>query len=315
MKKIWIIAGIIVVIAVAGFIFLPQIIGNIKQAGGPPSGQGQPVCSSVAQGERIPERGECPGPNAVTRAKCDEFCNKHPDCCGECGGQGDQTFGGREIALALPSDKEISKLKRVYPEIIKALNEGPNIYTREGPAEILSDEKLEKIKAIGFNTIQVLLIGKKENGKIVFNEMNNPVLLNDIVAIKKYGFAVWVGLDVMGAPTNMGKETLGNYEDFKEIFLEFTKQSAELMEKYKVEYFTANNEQDKPFREQNWSAEEINNNLADFMPAMNAVAREEFKGKLINKITQTKKHAEKVISASFKNVDIAGVDVGPPMDR
>ena len=51
MKKIWIIAGIIVVIAVAGFIFLPQIIGNIKQAGGPPSGQGQPVCSSVAQGD------------------------------------------------------------------------------------------------------------------------------------------------------------------------------------------------------------------------------------------------------------------------
>ena len=315
MKKYWVIggAGVIVIAAVVlGSVFLPQIIGKFKQ-GGPEMGGNGPECASLAPGEWMPQQGECPSQNAELSAKCDEFCVKHPDCCGNREG-GSGAFGGREKLFPLPSKKEIAGLKRIYPAIIKALNEGPNIYSREGASEIISDEKLEAIKAIGFNTIQVLLIGKKENGKLVFNEVNNSVLLNDIVAIKKHGLAVWVALDVAGVPTG-GKESLGDYDDFKASFLDFTKKSAELMEKYKVEYFTSNNEPDKPFKEQkNWSAAEINKNLADFFPATNAAAREKFSGKLINKITQTQKHAKEVVEASFKNVDIAGVDVGPPMD-
>ncbi|MDD5289822.1 MAG: hypothetical protein PHT40_01305 [Patescibacteria group bacterium] len=313
MKKLLIIIGIVVVvIGAAGFFVLPKIAG--QRQGGP--GQGGSPCA-VAAGEWVPQRGECPGTGVEMRTKCNEFCEKHPDCCGERNENAGGSFGGREEILPLPADKVISRLKRNYPATIKALNEGPNIYTREGPAEIFSEEKLEKIKAIGFNTIQVLLIGKKENGQLVFNEVNNAVLLNDIVAIKKQGLAVWVALDIAGVPANMGVgNSLGDYEIFKASFLEFTKKSAELMEQYKVEYFTPNNEPDKPFKEQkNWSATEVNNNLADFLPATNAAAREKFSGKLINKITQAEHHAQKVIDASFQNVDIAGVDVGPAMDE
>ncbi len=313
MKKILIIIGVIVVLTVIGFLLLPQIIGQKKQIG-LEENQIKPSCS-VEPGEWMPEKGECPGTTVEMRTKCEEFCTKHPDCCGE-REPGDQPFGGQEKILPLPSDQQIASLKRTYPTVIKALNEGPNIYVREGDPEIISDEKLEEIKAIGFNTIQVLLIGKKENSKLVFNEANNSVLLNDIVAIKDHGLAVWVALDISGVPANMGQgDGLGDYAYFKASFLEFTRESAALMEEYKVEYFTANNEPDKPFKEQKkWSAAEVNNNLADFMPATNAVARENFQGKLINKITKAENHAEKVLEASFINVDIAGLDVGPHMD-
>jgi len=308
MKKLWIIIGIVAALAIvtAGFFILPKVIDKTTQT----MRGGEQRCSAEP-GEWVPGRGECPGTTIEIQTKCNEFCEKHPDCCGERG----QGGGGGEEILPAPSEAVVSNLKRNYPETIKALNEGPNIYSRGVKSEIISDEKLAKAKAIGFNTVQVLLIGKKANGKLIFNEINNSVLLNDIVAIKKHGMAVWVALDIAGAPANMEAFSLGNYDDFKSSFLDFTKNSAELMERYKVEYFTANNEPDKPFREQKqWSVEEINNNLVDFLPAVNAVAREKFNGKLINKITQTRKHVKKVIDASFKNVDIAGVDVGPPMD-
>jgi len=312
-RKIIIIFIAVVILGAAGFFVLPRIIGEKKQAGPPPAeNQGGPSCS-VSPGEWMPERGECPGTTAEMRTKCEEFCVKHPDCCGERGEEGDKPFGGREKVLPLPSTSQIADLKRVYPTTIKALNEGPNIYFREGDPEIISDEKLEQIKAIGFNTIQVLLIGKKENGKLVFNEVNNSGLLNDIVAIKKHGLAVWVALDIAGGPASENT-SLGNYSDFKSSFLDFTRDSAELMEKYQVEYLTVNNEPDKPFHEQGWSVQEESDNLTDFLPATNAAAREKFKGKLINKITQAEKHVKKVIDASFMNVDIAGLDVGPPMD-
>ncbi|MDD5590001.1 MAG: hypothetical protein PHQ47_02405 [Candidatus Portnoybacteria bacterium] len=318
MKKYLIIAGVLVAVIIIGAFVLPPFVGRLTHEGPPGSGQpqgGPEGCASMQAGEWMPERDECPSQNAELSAKCDAFCVKHPDCCGDRTG-GEQAFGGREKVLTLPSAWEIFKLKRNYPETIKALNEGPNIYSRQGASEIIGDEKLEAIKAVGFNAIQVLLIGKKDdNGKLVFNEVNNSVLLNDIVAIKKHGLAVWVALDIAGAPTNAGQNNLGKYADFKESFLAFTKESAELMEKYKVEYFTANNEPDKLFKEQKqWSAAEINANLADFFPATNAVAREKFKGKLINKITQTQRHPDEVVAASFKNVDIAGVDVGPSLD-
>lgn len=304
------------VVIIIGVFVAPGIIGKFKQGGpaGDPSGQGgQGTCASLVEGEWTPQQGECPSQNAELSAKCDEFCVKHPDCCGD-RSQGGQPFGGREKIFTLPSAKVIAGLKRVYPSTIKALNEGPNIYTREGPSEILSDEKLEAIKAVGFNTIQVLLIGKKDDsGKLVFNEVNNSVLLNDIVAIKKHGMAVWVALDVAGVPT-AGGVSLGDYDDFRASFLAFTKDSAELIEKYKVEYFTVANEPDKPFKEQKqWTKAEINANLVDFLPNMNEAARQKFNGKLINKITLSQAHAKEVLDASFKNVDIAGIDIGPFM--
>lgn len=317
MKKYLIIAGVLIVVIIIAAFVVPPIVGRFKSGGpvgGGPQG-GPPGCASLQAGEWMPERGECPSKMAELDAKCNEFCEKHPDCCGDRSG-GDKSFGGQERLLTLPSAWEIFKLKREYPAVIKALNEGPKIYPSKGAgaAEVISDEELDTIKAVGFNTIQVLLIGKKENGKLVANEFNNSILLNDIVAMKKKGLAVWVAMDVAGVPTE-GGTPLGDYADFKASFLAFTKDSAELMEKYKVEYFTAANEPDKPFKEQkNWSTAEINANLVDFMPAVNAVAREKFKGKLINKITQTGKHTPEVIAASFKSVDIAGVDIGPSMD-
>jgi len=302
---------VVIVIILAAFV-APGLVGKFKQGG--PTGQGGPgTCASLQAGEWTPEQGECPSTNAETSAKCEEFCVKHPDCCGD-RTQGGQPFGGQEKILSLPSAWQIMNLKRSYPETIKALNEGPNIYTRSLEQKVISDEKLEAIKAVGFNTIQIMLIGKKENGQLVFNEANNAALLNDIVAIKKHGLAVWVALDIAGGKPGTAN-VLGNYSDFKASYLDFTKNSAELMEKYKVEYFTASNEPDKTFKEQKaWSVAEINSNLVDFFPATNVVAREKFSGKLINKITQTQRHTKEVVAASFKNVDIAGVDVGPPMD-
>lgn len=318
MKKYLIIAGVLVVIVVIGAFVVPPIVGRLTHGG--PSNQGPqsggPNCS-VVPGEWMPEKGQCPSRNAELDAKCNEFCVKHPDCCGDREG-GDKSFGGQERLLSLPSAGDILKLKRIYPSVIKALNEGPNIYPVRGmtQASVISDEKLDAIKDVGFNTIQILLIGKEDNGKLVFNDFNNSILLNDIVAIKKKGLAVWVALDVAGVPTK-GGQSLGNYNDFKISFLDFVQNSAKLMEEYKVEYFTAANEPDKPFKEQitkGWNAAEINANLVDFFPAANAVAREEFNGKLINKITKTDKHAKEVLAASLKNIDIAGIDVGPPMD-
>lgn len=317
MKKNLIIGGAVIIIIILAAFVAPGIIGRFKQGGpmgGGPQGSGPGTCASLQTGEWAPEKNECPSQNAELSAKCDEFCVKHPDCCGD-RTDGDKPFGGQEKIFTLPSAWTIMGLKRSYPETIKALNEGPNIYTREGKAEIISEEKLKVIKEAGFNTVQTLLIGKKdENGKLVFNETNNSVLLNDIVAIKKQGLAVWVALDVMGVPADRQTGSLGDYQNFKTSFLEFTRDSAELMEKYKVEYFTSNNEPDKPFKEQvSWGEAGINANLVDFMPATNAVAREKFKGKIINKITSSQKHTFEVIAASFANVDIAGIDVGPFM--
>lgn len=314
MKKWQIIAAVSAVIIIVIFIFFPKIVDLVMRSGLNINQGGPGICASLQPGEWMPERGECPSQNAELSAKCDAFCLKHPDCCGNRAG-GDRPFGGQEKIFTLPSAKVIAGLKRVYPATIKALNQGPNIYSRGVTSEILSQEKLAAIKAVGFNTIQVLLIGKKDsNGKLVFNEVNNSVLLNDIVAIKKSGLAVWVALDIAGVPPDLKTGSLGDYVDFKSSFSAFTKRSAELMEKYKVEYFTVANEPDKPFKEQiAWGAN-VNAYLADFMPTANAVAREKFSGKLINKITQSEKHTKEVIAASFKNVDIAGLDVGPAMD-
>jgi len=276
---------------------------------GPP--QGSPCY--VPPGEWHPEQGDCPGTTTEMRVKCEEFCVKHPDCCA---GRQEGGSSGRSTSIALPEAEEVSKLTRNYPTVIKCINEGPNIYSKTGPGSVISNEKLEKIKESGFNTIQIYLMGEWEGDKIVFDETNKPVLLNNIITIKKHGFAVWVALSTAGGPPVPGVKLGESYESFKPAFLNLVDISSELMEQYKVEYFTVNNEPDKYFAEQtSWgSKEQVNNYLADFFISTTLSAKQKFKGKQINKITTVRQHPQSVIDASLKNIDIAGVDVGPPME-
>ncbi|MBI5148665.1 hypothetical protein HZA33_03220 [Candidatus Pacearchaeota archaeon] len=242
---------------------------------------------------------------------------------GQPGGFGQRPGGAEEHsgppkAMPLPSESEISKLTRNYPSTIKALNEGPAIYSKEGPPknELISDEKLEKIKETGFNTVQLLMINSLEGNKYYADEAAKSILLNDIVKIKEKGLAVWVALEYLNAPPGSGA-SLGNYETFKKAYLNFSKEAGELMEKYKVEYVTVNNEPDLFFQEQKqWGSEtEIFQKVAEFAPLANAAVKEKFSGKVINKITQVDKRPKEVLDASFINVDIASVDVGPPVSE
>jgi hypothetical protein len=289
------------ILVLAGFIVMNKPTanrGNVGEFG----------CSDLQPGEWQPQQGECQ--SQEMQQKCDEFCSKHPDCC--LGWQPHEQSGGYgQMLLPLPSAEEIASLTRNYPLTIKAINEGPLIYSREEKPSVISDEKLEKIKGTGFNTIQIMLIGKWEGDKIIFNDVNNAVLLNDIVAIKKHGLAVWVALDHGGGTTN---EMADNYDKYKSAFLNLINESAILMEKYKVEYFTVSNEPDHFFGQQSWRAEG-EKSLVDFFPSTNELARKNFQGKLINKITQPKKHELAALDASLENVDIAGVDVGPPISE
>lgn len=279
---------------------------------GPPDGH---KCEGLQEGEWVPQPGECN--NQEMQNKCNEFCQKHPDCCPGWRADYVSSEGGPgQTLLPMPSDEEVASLKRTYPDIIKAIDEGPLIYNVNTAAEVISNEVLDEMKESGFNAVQVLLIGKWEGDKIIFNEVNNRVLLNDIVAIKKKDMAVWVALDMAGGPPVPGVSLGESYEQFKSAFLNFLELSTPLMEKYQVEYLTVNNEADKFFNDQKkWAStkEQINEYLIDFYPATNELARKSFNGKLINKITKPEKHTAEFLTATFKNVDIAGVDVGPPI--
>jgi hypothetical protein len=294
------ITGILVLTVVAA-VFLSGCA-----TGGPGAG-GQPCQTSP--GEWVPAQGECPGSDAETQQKCNAFCDAHPDCCGERGPPGGQT------TLPLPSGAEVAALTRSYPTTIKAIDEGPMIYSQNGPATVISDATLAEMKDIGFNTVQIMIIGSRaDNGTIVFNEQNNAVLLNDIVAIKKAGMAAWVVLDMSGYGS--GGATAGryaSYPDFKAAYGNLVRLSAPLLEKYKVEYFTPCNEQDKYFNEQTgWgTAAQVDGYLMDFYPAMNGDARLTFGGKLISKMTQPAKRDPAVTAVMIASADIAGVDVGP----
>ncbi|MFH0832018.1 MAG: hypothetical protein V1886_04115 [archaeon] len=271
-------------------------------------------CSELQLGEWQPKQGECQ--NQEMQQKCDEFCSKYPSCCPGWQPRGEAGNYGQTI-LPLPSTEQIASLSRSYPATIKAINEGPLIYSKSEKQAVISDEKLEKIKESGFNTIQIMLIGKWDNDKIIFNEANNAVLLNDIVTIKKKGIAVWVALSMAGGPPVPGVSLGESYEKFKPAYLYLVGISSELMEQYKVEYLTVNNEPDKYFEEQTkWgSKEQVDTDLADFFVSTNALAVQKFQGKIINKLTQPKKRAQSVISASLQNADIAGIDVGPPISE
>lgn len=272
---------------------------------GPPEG----MPCSIAPEEWHPQQGECPGTTSELKLKCDEFCVKHPDCCVK--EEGESKFGGRSV-MEIPSEEEISSLTRNYPSIIKAINEGPAIYG-EGDYKVISDETFEKMKETGFNTIQMLTINDCTGEKCIMDEASKAVLLNDIVKAKQKGFAVWVALEFINAPPGSRKK-LPDYDVFKPAYLELCREVGELLEQYLVEYFTVNNEPDLFLQEQaQWGAEtEIDKYVAEMFVLANAAAKEKFKGKMINKITKVKARPQKTIDASFKNVDIASIDVGPP---
>lgn len=268
-------------------------------------GQGMPC--NVQPGEWLPGRDECPGTTSEMQTKCNEFCESHPDCCGRKGGE------QRGALIPYPDEKEIALLTRNYPAVIKAINEGPAIYQR-GQFKIISDETLDKMKDTGFNTIQVLTIDDCTGDKCVMDESSKSLLLNDIVQAKKKGFAIWLAVEFINGPPGTAIK-LPEYSKFKNSFVNFSREIGKLAEEYKVEYVTINNEPDLFLQEQTqWgSVEQINRYVAEIMPLVNSAAKENFRGKMINKITQTKKRPKEVLDASFKNVDIAGVDVGPPI--
>ncbi|PIN85916.1 hypothetical protein COV19_07535 [Candidatus Woesearchaeota archaeon CG10_big_fil_rev_8_21_14_0_10_44_13] len=294
------------------------IIGCAGQAETSPeekegSGQGRPsegMPCPIAPGEWQPQQGECPGTTSESRQKCNEFCEKHPDCCKK--GQEGGPPGSRNN-LVMPEADEILSLTRNYPSVIKVINQGPAIYG-QGEFKVISDDTLDDIKETGFNTIQLLTINDCTGEKCVMDEASKAVLLNDIVKAKKKGLAVWVAFELVNAPPGSDIK-LPAYSKFKTSYLQYCRETGELMEEYKVEYVTANNEPDLFLQEQTqWgSAEQIDKYIVELMPSANAAVKEKFTGKVINKVTQPKKRSAEVIAASFRNVDIAGVDVGPPI--
>ena len=140
--------------------------------------------------------------------------------------------------------------------------------------------------------------------------------MNDIVKVKQKSLAVWVATELVNAPPGSDIK-LPEYQKFKTSYLEFLREFGMLMEKYQVEYVTVNNEPDLFLQEQTqWGSEEqISQYIAEIMPLNNLAVKEKFKGKIINKITQPKKRTVEILAASLKEVDIAGIDVGPPMSE
>lgn len=259
-----------------------------------------------------PEQGDCPGVTPESQLKCEEFCAKYPNCCLK--KEGESKFGGQKI-IELPSKEEISALTRNYPSIIKAVNEGPAIYGK-GQYEIFSDAKLEKMKETGFNTIQFLIIDDCTKEKCVMDESSKSILLNNIVKAKQKGFAAWVALEFINAPPG-SEEKLPDYVIFKPAYLELCREAGKLLEEYKVEYYTVNNEPDLFLQEQTqWGTKtDIDKYVAEMFVLSNTAAKENFNGKMINKITKVKVRPQETIDASFKNADIASIDVGPPASK
>lgn len=279
-------------------------------------------CKSLQAGEWQPQKGECQKQDM--QEKCNEFCSKHQDCCPGWQNQSyganpygsyneSSGFGGRQEILPLPTAEDISKLTRNYPAVIKSINEGPMQYGNENiRTTIISDKTFSKMKDTGFNNIQFLLIASQEGDKYAADESSLNVLLNNIVNAKKNGLSVWVAFEYLNAPPGSGKK-MAEYESFKPAYLNFCKEIGELLEKYKAEYVTVNNEPDLFFQEQvQWGTkEEIEDKVAEMLPLANSAVKETFSGKVINKITKTMARPQKILDASFKNADIAGVDVGP----
>ncbi len=223
-------------------------------------------------------------------------------------------FSSGPPQFTLPSGKEKASLARKYPAMIKAINEGPAIYGQGGPGSqgSITDENLLKMKEAGFNTVQVVVTPEQQGGKFQIDAYSKSVLLNDIVKIKKANLAVWAALSYAQGPAP--EQKIGAYSKFKAPFLAFIKDVSKEMEEYKIEYLSVHNEPDLVFPRQGWSKAEVKNTLVDFFPSANAAAREEFKGKIINKVTDLDYLAQNqdVLNAALENMDIAAIDVGPP---
>lgn len=240
--------------------------------------------------------------------KCDEYCSKNPESCP--GWRGPEQGGEESVLL---SEEEKASLTRNYPLIIKAINEGPAMYGQgPGTQGSITDESLKEMKETGFNTVQLFITPEKKDGKLYIESYHKSVLLNDIVKAKKLGLAVWVAFTYAQGPAP--EQKIGAYNTFKTSFLEFVKETSKELEEYKVEYVTVHTEPDLVFQNQGYNSEETKNNLIDFFPAGNAAARENFKGKLINKVTELNYLTinKEILDASLKNVDIAAIDKGPP---
>lgn len=309
MKSKYLIYGILI-LAVLGIFFVGyNFLNKMPGQFGGPGGFG---CSDLKPGEWYPQREECNNPEM--QQKCDEFCSKHPSCCPGWEEGRSREQGGPLQPFPFPDKSEIASLTRNYPTVIKAINEGPAIYSQEGPSgnKIMSDETIEKMKESGFNTVQLLMIDTQEGDKFIADPYSKSVLLNDIVKIKKRGMAVWVALEYVNAPPGSGVK-MEPYDKFKPAFLDFCKEAGALFEEYKVEYLTVNNEPDMFFREQTqWGTEgQINQKAAEFIPLANKAARETFNGKIINKATLFSTMTESLKEAYLVDVDIPSIDVGP----
>lgn len=81
------------------------------------------------------------------KQKCDEYCSKNPGSC-----------PGWRSTEPLPSEEEKTSLTRNYPDVIKAINEGPAMYGQgPGTQGSITDESLKEMKETGFNTVQLFI--------------------------------------------------------------------------------------------------------------------------------------------------------------
>ncbi len=261
-----------------------------------------------------PTEAECRNPEL--QQKCDEYCSQHPDACpGWISPDKRGAFSGAQ-PLALPSKEEKASLMRNYPSTIKAINEGPAIYgTGPGTGGSITNENLEKIKDTGFNTVQLFIMPAQEDGKFYIDPYNESVLFNDIIKVKKSNLAAWVAFTYASGPAP--EQKIGSYNKFKPAFLEFVKKISKELEEYKVEYITVHTEPDLIFQKQEWGGTEVKNNLIDFFPSGNIAARENFSGKIINKVTDLNYLSRngEVLDAALEDVDIVAIDVGPPPNQ
>ncbi len=279
-----------------------------KPAGGGPEAQ----LPALEPGEWRPTgKDDCQKPEL--QQKCDEYCSKNPGACPGWLSPEQRGESSGTQPFTLPSEEEIAQLTRNYPDVIKAINEGPAMYG-EGPEGqgSITDDSLKEMKETGFNTVQLFITTKQKDNGLYIEPYQKSILLNDIIKVKKSGLAVWVAFTYAEGPAP--EQKIGAYDQFKPLFLEFVKETSKELEEYKVEYITVHTEPDLIFQNQGWSAEEVKASLIDFFPSGNAAARENFAGKIINKITELiyLSGNKEILDASLKNVDIAAIDKGPP---
>lgn len=187
---------------------------------------------------------------------------------------------------------------------VKALHLGPWIYNQQ-LRPMFTDEYLAKMKATGFNTVQLFLTGQLQGN--IYAAINLNYLYECISNVKRAGLAVWV------TPTaSPGKDIpqLPSYSVFKTAFLDFVRTNAQTLQGMGVDYFGVS-EVEMLFANQGWSSDDINKNLIDFMPLAASTIRQVFSGRIILQISDSIwTLSAEAVDAYFKDVDIVGCDVG-----